>query len=187
MVRNVYTDRKMTQAEIADLVAAAKKRDYRALSKLSTYYYPKIYRHMLYKVSNREDAEDLTSEVFVRMVKSLQKQRGSFNAWLYQIANNLAIDYYRKRARNREVSLIEEFSEHAPVQSDETERILERKDLEKGIGTLPDDQRQTILLKFMEGYDNKEIADIMHRTVGAIKALQFRALNNLKNVLQGEE
>jgi RNA polymerase sigma-70 factor (ECF subfamily) len=177
----------MTQAEIVSLVAAARKRDYEALSKLSTYYYPKIYRHILYKVSNREDAEDLTSEVFVRMVKSLPKQKGSFNAWLYRIANNLAIDYYRKRARRKEVSLAEEFEEHIPGQLDEAEKILEREDLNKAISTLPDDQRQTILLKFMEGYGNKEIANILEKTVGAVKALQFRALNNLKTALHQEE
>jgi RNA polymerase sigma-70 factor (ECF subfamily) len=186
-MENVNTDREMTKAEITSLVEEAKKQNYEALSKLSTYYYPKIYRHMLYKVNNREDAEDLASEVFVRMVKSLQKQKGSFNAWLYKIANNLAIDYYRKKSRKKEVSLVEEFEDHAPVQSDETEKILEREDLDKAISTLPDDQRQTILLKFMEGYSNKEIANILGKTVGAVKALQFRALNNLKAALQEEE
>lgn len=185
-MENVYMDRELTQAGIAALAEKARKQNYEALSKLSTYYYPKIYRHMLYKVGNREDAEDLTSEVFVRMVKSLPKQKGSFNAWLYRIANNLAIDHYRKKSRKKEVSLVEEFGEHAPVQSDETEKILEREDLDKAISALPDDQRQTILLKFMEGYSNKEIADIMGKTVGAVKALQFRALNNLKAALQGE-
>lgn len=182
-MENVYTSRAISDAEIAALVKDARGQNYEALSKLSKHYYPKIYRHMLYKVQNREDAEDLTSEVFVRMVKSLSKQKGSFNAWLYRIANNLAIDYYRKKSRRKEVSLVEEFAEHTPGESDETESVNEREDLSRAISTLPDDQRQTVLLKFMEGYNNKEIADIMGKTVGAVKALQFRALNNLKTTL----
>jgi RNA polymerase sigma-70 factor (ECF subfamily) len=186
-MQNVYTNREMTKAEIAGLVEAAKKRDYEALSKLSTYYYPKIYRYMLFKVNNREDAEDLTSEVFVRMVKSLSKQRGSFNAWLYRIANNLVIDFYRKRSRRKEVSYTEQFDDNAAVQSDETENILARKNLEKAISTLPESQRQTVLLKFMEGYNNSEIADILGKTLGAVKALQFRALKNLRRALEDDK
>jgi RNA polymerase sigma-70 factor (ECF subfamily) len=183
---NVYKDREMTKEEITALVEKAKKNNCEALSKLSRYYYPKIYRHMLYKVSNREDAEDLTSEVFVRMVKSLPKQRGSFKAWLYRIANNLAIDYYRKKSRSKEVSLVEDFEDHTSVQDDKTEKIIEREDLNRAIRALPDEQRQTILLKFMEGYRNQEIADILGKTVGAVKALQFRALSTLKKNMQEE-
>ncbi len=183
---NVYKDRDMNNAEIATLVKEAKNQKLEALSKLSTYFYPKIYRHLLYKVNNREDAEDLTSEVFVRMVKSLKKQRGSFNAWLYRIASNLAVDYYRKKARQKEVSLVEDYNEHIEDKEDVAESILQHQTLNKAMSTLPDEQRQTIVLKFLEGYTNKEIAEILSKSIGAVKALQFRALNNLKNILQSE-
>jgi len=188
MVSSIVKDyRKYDKDVIEELVGRAKKYDSEALSKLAEHFYPKIYRYVAYKVQNREDVEDITSEVFVRMVKSLKNQKGSFPSWLYRIASNLIIDYYRKNARKKEVPFIEEIEEHSKVATNETDAILLKDSLDKAIGKLTDDQRQVILLKFIEGYTNEEIADIMGKTVGAVKALQFRALNNLKDIIEKKE
>lgn len=84
------------------------------------------------------------------------------------------------------MSLVEDYNEHIEDKEDTAESILQHQTLNEAISKLPDEQRQTIVLKFLEGYSNKEIAEILSKSIGAVKALQFRALNNLKNALQSE-
>ena len=81
--------------ELNQLVQNAKQADATAQSRLISLFYTKIYRYVYYRVNQKEDAEDLTNDVFVRMLESLDKQSGSFFAWIYQIASNRIIDYYR--------------------------------------------------------------------------------------------
>ena len=184
---NVFNNRELRKEEIESLVEQAKHLNREALSKLCIYFYPKIYRHVFYRVKNREDAEDITSEVFVRMVKFLNRQKGSFQAWLYRIASNLVVDYYRRSARRKEVSLSEDFGEELGDRKDISEKILLHYRLDQALGELTEEQQQVITLKFMEGHDNNEISEILGKSVGAVKALQFRALDRLKKVLNRED
>lgn len=185
---NVNINRELKKEEIASLVEEAKKLNREALSKLCIYFYPKIYRYAFYRVKNREDAEDITGEVFVRMVKFLNKQKGSFPAWLYRIAANLVVDYYRRSARKKEVSLNGDYyGEEIEKKEDNSEKILLHHTLMRALGELNEEQQQIITLKFIEGYNNNEISEILSKSVGAVKALQFRALNRLKDVLNKED
>jgi len=172
--------------EIGRLVEQAKNLDRDALSELCVHLYPRIYRYVFYRVNNREDAEDLTSEVFVRMVKFLNTQKGSFHAWLYRIAANLVIDYYRRRARRKEISLGDEREEFLPSMEDHAEKTLLLEELRRALSELTEEQKQVITLKFMEGYDNSEIAEILSKSIGAVKALQFRGLAALRESLKKE-
>ena len=79
-----------------DIVEQAKSLDSNAIAVVFEYYYPKLYRYFYYRVRIKEDAEDLASEVFVKMVKSIKRQTGNFAAWLYMIAKNTLVDYYRR-------------------------------------------------------------------------------------------
>ena len=97
--------KKLGRDEIESLVREAKNLDREALSELCVYFYPRIYRYVFYRVGTRQDAEDITSEVFVRMVRSLNTQKGSFQAWLFRIASNLVIDHYRRSARQKKALL----------------------------------------------------------------------------------
>ena len=187
MSLNVINNRELKKEEIESLVEQAKNLNHEALSKLCIYFYPKIYRHVFYRVKNREDAEDITSEVFVRMVKFLNRQKGSFQAWLYRIASNLVVDYYRRSARKKEVSLSEDFGLELGDRKDISEEILLHQQLTQAMGELTEEQQQVVTLKFLEGYDNNEVSEILGRSIGAVKALQFRALDRLRKVLNKED
>jgi len=185
---NVNNNRGLKKEEIASLVDEAKKLNREALSKLYFYFYHKIYRYAFYRVKNREDAEDITSEVFVRMVKFLNKQKGSFQAWLYRIAANLVVDHYRRNARKKEVSLNGDYyGEKIENKQENSEKILLHHTLMRALDELTEEQQQIITLKFIEGYNNNEISEILSKSVGAVKALQFRALNCLKDLLNKED
>ena len=156
-----------------------------ALSTLVKKSYPFVFRYFYYRSVTREDAEDLTSEVFVRVVNSIKGQKGYFPAWLISIARNLLTDYYRKRGRLRETSLEE--IEEPSSDSDKNEKdTLHPDDLRKMLDFLTEEQKQVIVLRCIEGNTNKEVAKTMNKSIGAIKALQFRALSALKVILKKE-
>jgi RNA polymerase sigma-70 factor, ECF subfamily len=147
--------------------------------------YPFVFRFFCCRSITRADAEDLTSEVFVRVVNSIKGQKGYFPAWLFSIAKNLLTDYYRKRGKLRERSLEE--TEEAISNSDENRiDILQSKLIKKSLDLLTDEQKAVITLKFLEGYDNDEIAKTMNKSIGAIKTLQFRALSALRGIVKKE-
>jgi RNA polymerase sigma-70 factor (ECF subfamily) len=177
----------LKRKKIEQLVEEAKGLDRNALAELCEYFYPKIYRYVLYRVNSEEDAEDITGEVFLRMIKSLHKQRGSFQAWLFRIASNLVIDYYRRRGRQPELVAVEEGHVSSAHNSIDSQDILLQDRLKQSIPKLPPKQQQVITLKFIEGYNNSEIADILGKSVGAVKGLQFRALTALKKLLPRED
>jgi len=178
---SLLVKREISDAELAKLIGGAKNDDAVAMEQLSRYVYPRIYRYIYYRVSHREDAEDLTSEVVLKMVQSLKKQNGNFHAWIYKIARNAVIDLYRRRAVRSEVSLSEMPGEIPDKSVAVSEDVLTKEKLRQGLLTLTEEQRQVILLKFIEGYSNDEIAKVMGKSVGAIKLLQFRALKSMRN------
>nr|KXH70641.1 MAG: hypothetical protein AM324_00920 [Candidatus Thorarchaeota archaeon SMTZ1-83] len=179
--------REFKKEEIESLVDQAKDLDREPLSELCVYFYPRIYRYVYYRVRTREDAEDITSEVFVRMVKSLGTQKGSFRAWLFRIASNLVVDYYRRSARQKQMFLREKDTELLERREDHNEEFALQDRLRRGLNQLTDEQQQVITLKFVEGYNNSEIADMLGKSAGAVKALQFRALTRLRGILENED
>lgn len=166
-----------------EVLERAKALEENALSTLITQCYPFVFRYFYYRSLTREDAEDLASEVFVRVVNSIKSQKGYFPAWLISIAKNLLTDYYRKRGKLRETSL-EEIKEPFSNSGQEKNGDLNIRDIRKKLDFLTDEQREVIILKFMEGNSNEEIAKIMNKSIGAIKALQFRALSALREILK---
>ena len=169
-----------------EVLENARRLEESALSTLVKKSYPFVFRYLYYRSVTREDAEDLTSEVFVRVVSSIKGQKGYFPAWLIRIAKNLLTDYYRKRGRSRETSL-EEIEEPFSDSNKDTKESLHSDDLRKMLDFLTDEQKEVIILRFIEGNTNEEVAKIMNKSVGAIKALQFRALTALREILKKEE
>lgn len=168
-----------------EVLENARRLEESALSALVKRSYPFVFRYLYYRSVTREDAEDLTSEVFVRVVNSIKGQKGYFPAWLIGIARNLLTDYYRKRGRSRETSL--EQIEEPSSDSDKNEKdALRPDDIRKMLDFLTDEQKEVIILRFIEGNTNEEVAKIMNKSVGAIKGLQFRALSALRVILRRE-
>jgi RNA polymerase sigma-70 factor (ECF subfamily) len=172
--------REIDRDELAALIRDAKHDDDTAMSRLSAYVYAHIYAFMYYRVSQPEDAEDLASEVVLKMVRALKHQRGNFHAWIYRIARNRLVDFYRKRAVRAEVSLSDVPQKEVTQSEDIMSQIMTRERLRKGLKQLTEEQRQVIILKFIQGYANQEIAEIVGKSVGAVKVLQFRALKALR-------
>lgn len=171
--------------EILSVIEKAKGLDSEAIAFLFNRYYPKIYRYIYYWVKTKEDAQDLASEVFIRLVKSIRYQSGNFDAWIYAIAKNLITDYYRRNATRKESCINEKMVNSVSCQ-DKDDPMLTEEELKQSMQSLTEEQSQIIALKFIEGYDNEKISQITGKSIGAIKALQFRAILALKEVLKRE-
>lgn len=170
------------------LVERAQALDEAALAELYSAYYPRIYNYAFLQLGDIQTAEDLTSEVMLKLLESIGKYRfkGSpFSAWVFRIARNKLIDLHRRRKRRGEVNLTEPLAAMQISTQALAERALDRGQLQLALKYLTDEQRQVIVLKFIEGFDNGSIARILGRSEGAIKSLQHRALHSLRRILSG--
>jgi RNA polymerase sigma-70 factor (ECF subfamily) len=171
------------------LVQRAQALDETALASLYSTYYPRIYNYAFLQLGDIQAAEDLASEVMLKMLESIKKYRfrgTPFSAWVFRIARNRLIDLHRRRKRRGEVNLSEPLASMQIGPQTLAERALERGQLQLALKYLTDEQRQVIVLKFIEGFDNASLARILGRSEGAIKSLQHRALNSLRRVMAGE-
>lgn len=177
---SIFMKKDIGSDELADILEAGKHGDDAALARLCAYIYSHVYAFLYYRVPRPEDAEDLTSEVVLKMIKALKRQRGNFHAWMYRIAKNRLIDYYRQRAVRQEVSLVDVPQKEIVGTGDLSKQIWTKEKLRKGLEQLTEEQKQVIILKFIQGYNNQEIAGIVGKSVGAVKVLQFRALKAMR-------
>jgi RNA polymerase sigma-70 factor (ECF subfamily) len=172
---------KYTQPQITGLVASAAGGDFEAFGKLYRFFIERIYRYVFYQVMDKMTAEDITADVFVKALKNIQSCKGkeaTFSAWLYRIACNLTIDYFRHSKKDLTVEVVRASNLEEPVQ--ETGGHPEREELLEAISRLPQHQRHFITLKFIEGMDNRQIGRIMGKSQVAMRLLQFRAITALK-------
>jgi RNA polymerase sigma-70 factor (ECF subfamily) len=176
------------EAGITGLVEKAAAGDFEAFGELYNIYLDRIYRYVLYQVKDKMTAEDLIEEIFVKAWKAIGSYRGkgrAFSPWLYRIAHNYLVDYFRKSQKRRSLEIEREVF----IASDEREleKGVVRQELLEAVSCLRDNQRQVIILKFIEGLDNREIGQIMGKSQGAIRILQMRALATLRKRLSSEE
>mgnify|MGYP001176858706 CR=1 FL=1 len=182
---DVQATRDYESADDAQLVEWAKT-DREAFGALYTRYVEKIYSYVYYRTGNHHDAEDLTSRVFVRALRHIERytDRGvPFSAWLYRIAHNLVANWHRDRGRNQIVALEETVVSGSPGEPPEaaTESKEEQALLLETIRQLPAERQQVLILKFVDRLSNAEIGIIMDRTEGAIKSLYHRTLLSLRS------
>lgn len=179
----------MDEDEVIDLAARG---DTEAFSVLYQRYVSRIYNYIYYRTGNPFEAEDLTSRVFHRALNHIQRysNRGiPFSAWLYRIAHNLVANWHRDSNRHKEVPIEDqprlvhhgEQPEHAVINNQELEGLM------KVIRKLPAERQQLLILKFVEGLSNAEIAVIMMRSEGAIKSLYHRTLLALRDEIEKME
>jgi RNA polymerase sigma-70 factor (ECF subfamily) len=168
----------------AHLIRRAKC-DPAAFGELYERYIKKIYTYLYYRVGNHADAEDLTSRVFQKAFTHLPgyKHQGfPFSAWLYRIAHNVVVNWYRDQSRRNVVGL-DEATRHSLEEEPGSvlERTAERDSLLSIIRGLSADKQQVLILKFAEGYSNTEIGMILGKSEGAIKSLYHRTLIQLRD------
>lgn len=171
-----------------DLRRRAEALEPAALSEIYDRYASKLYSYVYHRTGNGAVAEDLTSDVFVRMLEAVQQDRAwktSLQGWLYRIAHNLVVDHFRRSSKRDGVELDERWM--APESYNATfEGLFNSNQLQLGMRFLTDEQQQVVILKFVEGLSNAEVAEILGKTEGAIKALQHRALTALRRVVGTE-
>jgi len=173
-----------------DLVRRAQTYEEDAIRSLYETYYPKIYNYAFLQMGDVQAAEDLASDVMLKMIESIGKFnfRGlPFGAWVFRIARNRLIDLHRRRKRRGEVDLSETLISTLASPGVMAERALERGQIQVALKHLTDEQRQVIVLKFIQGFDNRSVAKILGRSEGAIKSLQHRALGSLRRVVRRED
>ena len=169
-----------------DLLNSARNFDLSALGAIYDCYSPGIYRYAMRLLGDDCQAEDCVAETFSRFLKVLRSGQGPqdhLQAYLYQIAHNWISDSYR---RQPPLPLELEDSMNAGelfLPEKQVETHLEQQQVRLALRSLTPDQRQVITLRFIEGLENDEIAKAVEKPVGAVKALQHRAINTLRRVL----
>jgi RNA polymerase sigma-70 factor (ECF subfamily) len=174
----------------AKLIQRAKRGDATAFAEIYERCQPAIYRYIFYQVGDAPTAEDLTSEVFVRLVDKIDRftyHGRPLLAWLYTIARNLVTDHHRRAKQSQPLELEKQLIATEVDVEEAVEDKLAQNRVIAAIPHLTEEQRQVILLRFIEGLDNASTASILNKSVNAVKALQHRALAALRRILESDE
>ncbi|MDQ6695529.1 MAG: sigma-70 family RNA polymerase sigma factor [Chloroflexota bacterium] len=170
-------------------VERARQGESEAFGWLYERYFDRIYRYVYLKTGDPTEAEDLTEHVFLKMIEAMhtfQWQGSSFASWLYRIAHNQVVDALRQHSRRPQVPL-EPVSEFIPSTRDDPHMLAEQSDFRsqvaEAMSKLTDLQAQVIQLKFGSELSNAEVAEVLDKSEGAVKALQFSALQNLNRLM----
>ncbi|MBZ0294348.1 MAG: sigma-70 family RNA polymerase sigma factor [Anaerolineae bacterium] len=164
--------------------------DSAAISSLYQLHVDAIYRYILYRVPTSHDAEDLTAEVFLKMVKDLPNYQWTgapFEAWLYRIAAARIADFHRKNRRHPDVDLNDTLTDHIPLPEEQLQQAQEVENLRQVLNQLSEDEQTILILRFVERKSHQEVAHIMGKTPAAVKTMQHRALVQLAALLGSEE
>ena len=172
------------------LVNKARTGDKDALTELYGVFREKIYRYVFFKCGNHADAEDITNEVFLRMIQSIanfQWKGIGFSSWLFKIASNLVIDYYRNKSR-RNIESIEKRDYIGETNWEQISEFLDNRDLfhaiYKDTDDLTDLQKEVVNLRFIGDLSLKATAEAMSKNVNSVKAIQHAAIKKLKEKVQ---
>ena len=192
MVPETTTQRKTSETNrVRVLVERAQSGERAALEELYLIHFDRIYSYLHVSVGNRHDAEDLTTQTFLKMLESINKfrwQSAPFSAWLFRIAHNLAMDHFRANRRwQPEEEVPEPDADDATSAEEGALESIGRRSMLELIDELSSEQQQVLTLKFVFNFSNAEAATILGKTEGAIKSLQHRALAALQKQLERRE
>ena len=181
-----------------------KNGDRLSFEKIYRHFMPKIYRYVFLKLRDKFMAEDITSEIFIRVYKNLKAaslNALTFKIWLYKISKNVVIDFYRSKGRQPEEILVDGFEDNDNLkdinlqgmgknkfivenQFDDKVLNFENPDLIEALSELPELQREAIVLRYVEDLNYGAIGKILNKNETAVRVLKFRALVNLKDKLE---
>ena len=169
-----------------ELIRKAQAGDETVVAALYQQYYVSVFRYLYYRVGDRQTAEDLTSEVFLRMLRFLggfKPPGAAFGAWLFGIARNLTTDHYRRMGIRNDVELEEDMLATRDDPAAAMERGLDSEALKRALKTLNDEQRDVIVMRFVSGMPIGQVAQVLGKSEDAVKGLQRRALIALRQTL----
>jgi len=183
----------MSGSGISDkiLYARLKNRDKQAFIKAYEEYLEPIYRFVFFKVNSKEEAEDLTSSVFLKAWDYIQdnnlKDHKTLKSFLYKVARNAVIDHYRKASRLQNISLHDEAARHIEDHGQDIGRKLalasDFQEIQDKLMELKDEYREIIILKYVNELSTKEIAEVLDKSRGNIRVLSYRALEALRKLV----
>jgi len=178
----------MNSAETKNLIIAAKNGDAKAFSELYELYFVPVYRYIYFRVKQKEEAEDLTQAVFMKVYSAVSRYEDVGKpplAYFYSIARNAVIDYWRrhKRVVILETAQLEQVGDRATnLEAD----MAARRDVEmvlQGLKKLTEEQAEIITLKFINDLSTREIAELLGKSEDAVRQIQHRALEKLRVIL----
>jgi RNA polymerase sigma-70 factor (ECF subfamily) len=187
LIEGTIVSQAPTESELVDRA----KEDPEAFGQLYERYVDKIYNYVYYRTGNHHDAEDLTAKTFYQALRHIHRyvNRGlPFSAWLYRIAHNLVANWHRDHSR-RQVIALDEIALVSSKPHPEDTLALEddQRKLLRMIRHMPEDRQHLLILKFVEQMSNREIAQIMGRSEGAVKSLYHRTLLALRDSWVSEQ
>ena len=175
--------------DVDHLVYKAQAGEEYAFGQLYEYFYDRIFRYVMFKTGDRNEAEDITTEVFLRMLESIGSfkfQGYPFSSWLFRIAHNLIVDYFRKKSRRKIVPLEEAstVAENSVVDFDNRiDAGRAAAEVYSAMDGLTDLQKEVLSLRFAAGLSVKETAEAVGKKENAVKALQHAAIKKLRSLL----
>ena len=178
-------------SDLASIISRTRAGQSQAMSELYDAFAELLFRYCCARLNDREAAQDCVQEAFIRVWRGIKTfdYRGdpSFTGWLYTITNHVVVSYIRKRARSQATSFDSGFQLAAAQPFDLAGTVCDRLALYQALSQLTNEQQHVIMLKFFAGLSNHEIATVIHRTEGAVKALQHRAISRLAQLLTPEQ
>lgn len=171
-----------------DTLTRVRRLDLATLAQVHDRYYPEVYRYVRYRLEDETISEDIASEVFMRFLDALHKQGGpnkDIRSWLIGAASNLVNDHLRARYRRKLHSIEQEEQLAAPDSPEaDLETRMQHQALRQAIQKLTPEQQHVLALRFAENYSLEQTAAHMRKSVNAVKALQFRAIETLKRLME---
>jgi RNA polymerase sigma-70 factor (ECF subfamily) len=168
------------------LIRRAQQHDEMALTQIYEENFDRIYRYIVLKIGDRTEAEDMTQQVFLNVLKSISsyKIKGMpFTSWLYRIAHNQVVDFLRKKSRRNLVPLDESIPSMAADPESAAVQRIEIEELTVAARKLTPAQQEVVSLRFAAELSLAEVARVMGKSEGAVKALQHSAIVTLRRVL----
>lgn len=174
---------------LQSLLEKAKKGEQAAFGEIYNLYFKKIYQFIYYRVGHKEIAEDLAEEVFLKAYSKLSSisENKAFLGWLYQIARNQVIDYYREKKLTVALDEVENTLEYETNVIDIVNLEQQQITLLKLIKKLVPEQQTILKLKFFEDLETSEIAEMLHKNEGSVRVIQHRAIIKLQELLKNLE
>lgn len=169
------------------LLVRARQNDESAMLQIYDYYFPPIFQFIRLRVDDQQQAEDLASDVFLKLVQAMHGRNApthSLRGWLFRVARNVLHDYYGKEKKFTTTTLEEWLP--APTSGDPEIQFMRSLSVERmrhALKMLATDQQEVLILRFGQTLSLQETADIMGKSLSAVKSLQFRAVNTLRGIL----
>lgn len=181
----------ITGIDLDDTLERARRMDTNALAQIHDLFYPEVYRYVRFRLQHEQICEDISAEVFLRLLDSLNRRRGpdhNLRGWLLATASNLVNDHLRRRY-TRPVENFDEHEDHpdnAPRPESTVEHLWEQEKVRQAIYQLTPEQQHVLALRFTDDHSLDETAKIVGKSINAVKALQFRAIASLRRLLSDE-